>query len=71
MASLALPPFYQNPPVAATVRPPIETAPVAFPPATGVGCADLYCISEMRAQFDSVTGQCECVWIDGLGPSGT
>ncbi|PMD48173.1 hypothetical protein L207DRAFT_626941 [Hyaloscypha variabilis F] len=71
VASLALPPFLQNPPVVATAKPSLETAPVAFPPPTGVGCADLVCIAEMRAQFDSVSGKCECVWIDGLGPSGT
>jgi len=38
---------------------------------SGTACRDLYCISEMTPQFDSVSGQCKCVWIPGFGQSGT
>jgi hypothetical protein len=38
---------------------------------SGTACRDLYCISEMTPQVDSVSGQCKCVWIPGFGPSGT
>jgi hypothetical protein len=67
-ASLVLPPFYATAPKA---NPPAATVPIAFPPASGTSCTDLYCISEMTPQFDDESGECECVWIPGLGPSGT